>query len=101
MNILIKAICLVFFITACTSEINNESAEIKHKWQLLKVLYDDGSAKLLENGNYILIEKNSIYENIKQYGSRHYPYYRNNNILYLTSGETSVECYLKELLFLP
>ena len=82
---------LLFGTTACVAHTQADEKNIKHKWQLSQVIYDDGSVNQLEPGNFVHIEKDVILEIINQRGERRYPYTRKNRILYVTSGEHLVE----------
>ena len=88
----ISLLCLILLgATACTSATTTDHKSIKYNWQLLQVIYDDGSINRLGQGNYVLIEDSEILEVIGQRSKRRYPYIRKNSVLYITSGEAIVE----------
>jgi len=87
-----SVICLILLgCTACVPETQTDEKSIKYKWQLLQVIYDDGSINKLEQDNFVLIDDHEILEVIHQHGSRRYPYIRKKSILHVTSGETIIE----------
>lgn len=95
MNNLVKTlgvICLILLgLSACTSETQTVETNIKYKWELLQVIYDDGSINQLGEENFVLIEDDEIVEVINQNGRRRYSYVRENSVLYVTFGDAVVE----------
>ncbi len=91
----LKFIAIVFLIfsgtIACVSDSKNDMETIKSKWNLLQVIYEDGSINHLEQGDFVLIEDDVILEVINRLGKRRYPYVRKNSVLYVTSGDVVVE----------
>lgn len=79
-------IFLVLSITACATDSEHKKPNIYDTWRLEKIIYDDKSIKILEEGNFVTIENNYILEIIKDHGKRRYSYAKHNKTLSLTSG---------------
>jgi len=83
-------IFLLFSLTACVTVFDDTQSTIYDTWKLEKVIYDDNSEKILEQGNFVKIHKNFILVIYKDFGNRRYEYVRNNNILNLASGDSII-----------
>ena len=86
-----KKFTLFFIIILFSNPIYSQENNLQKKWNIKKLIYSDNSELKLDNGNFIIIDKNSISEVMSEYGNRRYPYYKKSNILYLKSGGSEVE----------
>ena len=89
MNLFKPNVFLILFllsITACATDSEYKQPNIYDTWTLEKIIYDDESIKILEEGNFVTIKDNYILEIIKNHGKRRYSYVKRNNTLNLTSG---------------
>jgi len=95
MNIMSKKIGIVFYllftVIGCSSSVPSNISEIKHRWQLIQVIYDDGTINQLAHGNFVLIEQGSILEVVEPFGHRRYSYSRKKNTLFVYSGDSLIK----------
>ena len=77
-------------LTACVSVADENKPNIYNTWVLEKIIYDDGSAKVLTEGNFVQIHEDYLVEMFKEYGNRRYAYVRNNKTISLDSGGEKV-----------
>ena len=75
-------------LSSCSNA--SESNDIFGRWVMTEVVYDDGSVNQLEAGNFVDINTDTITEVIKGYGSRQYPYTRQDNVLTLTADDEQI-----------
>jgi len=91
-KIFINIIFLVLVgTTACASKETISNPTIQHKWLLQKVVDEEGSVNQVGQGNFVVIKHDTVMEIIKNSGNRLYPYFRDANILYVTSGQAVIE----------
>lgn len=82
---------LILNVSACTTSFEHTKLNTPDTWKIEKIVYDDKSIKILEEGNFITIKDDYILEIIKGLGIRRYSYVKKNNILSLTSGDEVAE----------
>ncbi|MEZ8185804.1 hypothetical protein ACED29_08275 [Shewanella sp. 5S214] len=71
--------------------------EINGKWQLTELQYEDDSSNFLDGGNFVVIEDTRIIEIFSKQGRKTYSYYREDKILYVTSGDEIMEWKIQSL----
>lgn len=79
---------LALVLSSCSNA--SETDDIIGRWVMTEVVYDDGSVNQLEAGNFVDINADTITEVIKDYGSRQYPYTRQDNMLTLTADDEQI-----------
>ena len=87
MKSILKMLSVTFlfliFSMGCIPESSANKDEINGKWQLIEVQY--------EGGNFVVIEDARIIEIFSNQSRKAYSYYRDDNILYVTSGDEIIE----------
>ncbi|WP_273046578.1 hypothetical protein [Pseudoalteromonas sp.] len=81
----------IWFLLIFSVSLHAKDIDIQHKWKITEIIDSDGSIVKVESGDFIVIDKSTILEIMKKYGNRSYPYYREADILHVTSGDTVYE----------
>ncbi|MBB1364659.1 MULTISPECIES: lipocalin family protein [unclassified Shewanella] len=101
MKYILKMLSVTFlfliFTLGCIPKSSANKDEINGKWQLTKVQYEDDSSNFLDGGNVVVIEDTRIIEIFSNQSRKAYSYYRDNNILYVTSGDEIIEWKIQSL----
>ncbi|AZG72789.1 lipocalin family protein [Shewanella livingstonensis] len=101
MKSILKMLSVTFlfliFSMGCIPKSSANKDEINGKWQLTEVQYEDDSSNFLDGGNFVVIEDTRIIEIFSKQGRKAYSYYRENNILYVTSGDEVIEWKIQSL----
>ncbi|RPA61962.1 hypothetical protein EGC86_13085 [Shewanella frigidimarina] len=95
MKYILKMLSVTFlfliFALGCIPKSSANKDEINGKWQLIEVQYEDDSSNFLDGGNVVVIEDARIIEIFSNQSRKAYSYYRDDNILYVTSGDEIIE----------
>ncbi|MCW1717436.1 hypothetical protein OIZ54_01610 [Pseudoalteromonas sp. A3] len=81
----------IFFSLVISSPLSAKNISIEYKWKLVEIVESDDKAITIPAGNYLDIDENSILEVMKTFGNRNYPYHREENNLFVTSGSQTIK----------
>jgi len=100
MNIFFKSniasFFLLIFVVACSTNSATHKQDIYQKWAVEKIVYSDGSTKILTDGNFVQINRHEIIEIIKGHGSRRYQMNRKENKLTISTTNSTFEWIIME-----
>jgi hypothetical protein len=97
LKMLSVTLLFLIFSMGCIHKSSANKDELNGKWQLTEVQYEDDSSNFLADGNFVLIEDTRIIEIFSKQGRKAYSYYKDNNILYVTSGDEIIEWEIQSL----
>ncbi len=76
----------IIFSLVVSQPLSAEDMSIQYKWKLIEIIESDDMSREIPVGNYLDIDENSILEIMEIFGNRNYPYYREGDTLFVTSG---------------
>ena len=84
-------IAVAFIGVSCADSATKVARSILGAWAVERVVYDDGSERVLGPGNFVEIEPEAIVERIQDGSVRRYPYTRSGPSLLLENGSSRAE----------